>query len=313
MTARAGTLVGLIAHPACSLHDNGPGHPESPARLEAVRVRLEADVVRPGIGTWIEAPRVADEDLLRVHTDRHLARLARLDWAGGGWLDPDTGMGQGSLEAAHRAAGAAVLAAERALDGRGPSFCMTRPPGHHATPSQAMGFCLLSNAAIAAHAAIARLGAERVLIVDWDVHHGNGTADCLRSEPRIRYVSLHQWPYYPGTGLADDTGCGNLFHVPRAPGLPAATYLRDLLEAVDHALHGFAPALVIHSAGFDALKGDPLGGFTLEPEDYARITREIAARTPQAGVMSVLEGGYDPPRLAAAAARHVLALAGVPA
>jgi acetoin utilization deacetylase AcuC-like enzyme len=204
-----------------------------------------------------------------------------------------------------------VLAAERALHGEGPSFCATRPPGHHATPSRAMGFCLLSNAAIAARVALERLGAARVLIVDWDVHHGNGTADCVRDEPRIRYVSLHQWPYYPGTGLADDTGCGNLFHVPRTPGLPAAVYVRDLLEAVDRAVDGFAPSLVIHSAGFDALRGDPLGGFTLEPDDHATITRAIAARAPGAGVMSLLEGGYDPARLAEAAVRHVLALAGV--
>jgi len=301
-------MLGLIAHPACLLHDNGAGHPESPARLEAIRARLEQDVVRPGIGVWIEAPRVSDGDLLRVHSNRHLKRLAKLDWAGGGWLDPDTAMGPGSLEAAHRAAGAAILAADRAMRGEGPSFCMTRPPGHHASPSHAMGFCLLSNAAIAAHAAVERLGAARVLIVDWDVHHGNGTADCLRAEPRIRYVSLHQWPFYPGTGLADDTGCGNLFHVPRSPGLPAAIYVRDLLNAVDRAVDGFAPALVIHSAGFDALKGDPLGGFTLEPEDYGVITREVAARTPNAGAMSVLEGGYDPLRMALAAVQHVQAL-----
>jgi len=310
MAAPTAAAVGLITHPSCHLHISGPGHPESPARLDAVRARLASDVIACGRGAWIEAPLAREADLALVHSASHLARLARLDAEGGGWLDPDTGMGAHSLEAARRAAGGAVLAAERALRGEGPSFCATRPPGHHATPSRAMGFCLLSNAAVAAHVAIARLGAERVLIVDWDVHHGNGTADCVRDEPRIRYVSLHQWPYYPGTGLADDTGCGNLFHVPRGPGLPAATYVRDLLEAVDRAVDGFVPSLVIHSAGFDALRDDPLGGFTLEPDDYATITRAIAARAPSAGVISVLEGGYDPARLADAASRHVLALAG---
>jgi len=310
MASPGPAVVGLISHPSCLLHTNGPGHPESPARLEAVRARLDADVVARGHGVWLEAPLAQDADLALVHSRAHLARLAQLDAAGGGWLDPDTGMGAHSLEAARRAAGAAVFAAERALRGDGPSFCATRPPGHHATPPRAMGFCLLSNAAIAARVALERLGAQRVLIVDWDVHHGNGTADCVRDEPRIHYVSLHQWPYYPGTGLADDTGCGNLFHVPRGPGLPAAGYVRDLLEAVDRAVIGFEPSLVIHSAGFDALRGDPLGGFTLEPADYATITREIAARAPAAGVMSLLEGGYDPARLAEAAARHVLALAG---
>jgi len=307
---RSAAKLGLIFHPACLAHDNGPGHPETPARLIAVRARLESDVVRAGKGSWIEAPRAAEADVRLVHSSVYLAGLARLDAAGGGWLDPDTRLGPGSLEAAYRAAGAAVLGAVRALSGAGTSFCAVRPPGHHATPDAAMGFCLLSNVAIAARAALARLGAERVLIVDWDVHHGNGTADAVREEPRIHYVSMHQWPFYPGTGLADDTGCGNLFHVPRPPGLPAAAYLRDLLDAVQRAVSGFAPSLVIHSAGFDALRGDPIGGFTLEPPDFAAITRGIASLTGGASVMSVLEGGYDPARMAEAASAHVLALAG---
>ncbi len=208
-----------------------------------------------------------------------------------------------------RAAGAAVHAAELALAGSGPAFCPVRPPGHHATPARAMGFCLLNNAAIAARTALERLGAERVLIVDWDVHHGNGTADAFRAEPRVRYVSLHQWPWYPGTGLADDVGAGNLFHVPRGPGLPREQYVADLLAAVDRAVTGFAPSLIVFSAGFDALAGDPLGGFTLEPDDFHRLTGAIRARAPAAAVVSVLEGGYDPPRLAEAACRHVEALA----
>jgi acetoin utilization deacetylase AcuC-like enzyme len=302
--------VTLFTHDACLAHDNGPGHPERAQRLSAVRAQLEADVVHPGLGAWAEAPRADADDLLRVHTERHLSRLTQLDAAGGGWLDPDTAMGPHSLEAALRAAGAAVAAAEHALAGHGPAFGAVRPPGHHATPSHAMGFCLLSNAAIAAQVAIGRLGAARVLIVDWDVHHGNGTADAVRTEPRIRYVSLHQWPWYPGTGLADDTGCGNLFHVPRGPGLPAATYVADCLAAVDRAVDGWLPALVIHSAGFDALQGDPLGGFTLEPADFAALTRGVALRAPGAPVVGLLEGGYDPARLAIAASAHVRALAG---
>jgi acetoin utilization deacetylase AcuC-like enzyme len=308
MPAPSPRPVGLITHHDCLHHDTGEGHPESPRRLEVLRERLTSDVERPGRGVWIEAPLVRDEDILRMHTEAYLARLLHLDAGGGGWLDPDTHLGPGSLAAARRAAGAIVLAAERAMNGDGPSFCAVRPPGHHATPSRAMGFCLLSNAAIAAGTALARFGADRVLIVDWDVHHGNGTADCVRDEPRIRYVSLHQWPWYPGTGLAEDTGCGNLFHVPRGPGRPAETYVADLLDAVDRAVDGWAPSLVIHSAGFDALLGDPLGGFTLLADDYATITRAIAARAPGAPVCSLLEGGYDPERVAEAAVRHVLAL-----
>ena len=310
MSPPGARAVGLYTHPACHKHSNGPGHPESPARLAAVRARLERDIVARGLGAWLEAPEASEADLLLAHSANYLARLKRVDAAGGGWLDPDTAMGPGSLEAAQRAAGGAVAAAERALRGDGPSFCATRPPGHHATPSRAMGFCMLSSAAVAAHAALARFGAERVLIVDWDVHHGNGTADCVREEPRIRYVSMHQWPYYPGTGSADDTGCGNLFHVPRGPGLPPEVYQRDLLDAVDRAVAGFAPSLVIHSAGLDCLRGDPLGGFTLEPEHIAAITLGIAERSGGAPALSVLEGGYDPERLAEGVVRHVQALAG---
>jgi acetoin utilization deacetylase AcuC-like enzyme len=301
-------VLALFAHPACRRHDNGPLHPESARRLEAVTGRLEA-LVASGRAAWCEAPLAVREDVLRVHSAAYLARLERLDAAGGGRLDPDTGMGPGSLEAALRAAGAAVAAAERAMSGAGPSFCATRPPGHHATPSRGMGFCLLNNAAVAARAALERLGASSVLIVDWDVHHGNGTADAFREEPRVRYVSIHQWPWYPGTGLADDVGCGNLFHVPRPPGLEPETYVGDLLEAVDRAVQGWAPSLVVFSAGFDALLGDPLGGFTLEPAHYAELTRAVGERCSGASRLSVLEGGYDPPRLAEAALAHAQALA----
>jgi acetoin utilization deacetylase AcuC-like enzyme len=301
--------VVLITHPACLEHRNAPWHPESPDRLEAVRGALAAGPVSSGTATWVEAPRAAREDVLRVHAAAHLDRLEALDRAGGGALDPDTFLGRGSLEAALRAAGAAVRAAEHALGGGGAAFCPVRPPGHHATPARAMGFCLLNNAAIAARTALERLDAERVLVVDWDVHHGNGTADAFRAEPRVRYVSLHQWPWYPGTGAADDVGIGNLFHVPRGPGLPRERYVADLLAAVDRAVAGFRPSLLVFSAGFDALAGDPLGGFTLEPDDFHGLTDAIRARAPGAAVMSVLEGGYDPARLAEAACRHVDALA----
>ena len=302
-------MLALFRHPACALHANGPGHPEHAGRLAAVEARLERDLVAPGAAAWIEAPAVAPDDLRLVHDAPHLQRLARLDRAGGGALDPDTAMGPGSLAAASRAAGAVVRAAERALAGEGPAFCAVRPPGHHATPSHAMGFCLLSNAAVAAQVALHRCNAERVLVVDWDVHHGNGTADAVRAEPRIRYVSIHLWPWYPGTGSAEDVGAGNLFHVPRPAGLPRETYTRDLLAAVDRALVRFSPSLLVISAGFDGLRGDPLGGFTWEPEDFAALTVALRDRMPRAALVSALEGGYDPPRVAEAASLHAAALA----
>jgi acetoin utilization deacetylase AcuC-like enzyme len=302
-------VIRLHTHPACGAHRNPPGHPESPLRLEAVNARLATGLVSPGRGAWVEAPLASREDLLRVHAAVHLERLEALERRGGGALDPDTSMGPGSLEAAWRAAGAAVAAVEAAMAGAGPAFCPVRPPGHHATPTRAMGFCLVNNVAVAARAALDRLGAERVMIVDWDVHHGNGTADAFRSEPRVRYVSLHQWPYYPGTGAEADVGAGNLFHVPRPPGLARERYVADLLAAVDRALRGFAPSLVLFSSGFDALLGDPLGGFTLEPEDYGSLTLAVRERVGAAALVSVLEGGYDLPRLAEAALRHAEALA----
>jgi acetoin utilization deacetylase AcuC-like enzyme len=303
-------MLQLATHPACRSHRNAPWHPESPERLGPLLARLEAELVACGRAEWREAPRATLEDILRVHSPHHYQRLEALDRAGGGVLDPDTAMGPGSLEAALRASGAAIAGVEGAMAGDGPVFCPVRPPGHHATPTRAMGFCLLNHVAIAARVALERLGAERVLIVDWDVHHGNGTADAFRTEPRVRYVSLHQWPYYPGTGAEDDVGVGNLFHVPRPADLPRERYVADLLAAVERALTAFAPDLVLFSAGFDALAGDPLGGFTLEPGDYADLTREIRRRSGGAALVSVLEGGYDPDRLAEAALRHAEALAG---
>jgi acetoin utilization deacetylase AcuC-like enzyme len=186
-----------------------------------------------------------------------------------------------------------------------PAFAVVRPPGHHALAAQAMGFCLLNNVAVAAHAALAQ-GLTRVLIVDWDVHHGNGTQAIVEREPRIRYVSLHQWPLYPGTGRAEERGVGNVFNVPKPPGRPRAEYVAALDEAVQAAVAGWTPELLLLSAGFDAMAGDPLAGFTLEPDDYAEwVTRWRRLGAP---IASVLEGGYAPSRVAAAAQAHLAAL-----
>jgi acetoin utilization deacetylase AcuC-like enzyme len=283
-----------------------PGHPERPERIAAV-----LDVLRaPGLGTptaWTEAAPAPREALERVHPGRYLDRLEAIGAAGGGVLDADTAMGPRTWEAILGSAGVALAGVELALT-HGTAFAATRPPGHHALAATAMGFCFLNNVVLAAREAQAR-GAARVLIVDWDVHHGNGTQALVEADASIRFVSLHQYPWYPGTGAEHERGVGNVFNVPRPPGLPRAVYVRDLLQAVDAALTGWRPDCLLISAGFDSLAGDPLGGFTLEPDDVGALTTALRERVGPAPVAAVLEGGYDLTLLAAGAAALVRALA----
>jgi acetoin utilization deacetylase AcuC-like enzyme len=256
----------------------------------------------------VEAAPAAPEALERVHPLRYLNALEALAAAGGGPIDPDTYLGPRSWEAVLASAGVALAAATEALRGGGTAFAATRPPGHHALATRAMGFCFVNNVVVAARHAQA-LGAARVLIVDWDVHHGNGTQALVERDAAIRFVSLHQYPWYPGTGAADERGVGNVFNVPRPPGLPRATYVRDLLDAVDAALTGWTPDMLLVSAGFDSLAGDPLGGFTLLPEDIAAWTAALRARLGGRPVAAVLEGGYRLDLLAAGVTALVRALA----
>jgi acetoin utilization deacetylase AcuC-like enzyme len=214
----------------------------------------------------------------------------------------------GSWSAVLGATGAVLAAVDHAHGGAGAAFAAVRPPGHHALASRAMGFCLVANAVVAARHA-QRLGRGRVLIVDWDVHHGNGTQALIERDETIRYVSLHQHPWYPGTGMAEERGVGNVFNVPRGPGAPPARYVDDLWAAIVAATSGWTPDLVLVSAGFDAMLGDPLGGFTLEPEHYADLTRRLRERLPAAPIVGLLEGGYVPGRLADGVLAHALALA----
>jgi acetoin utilization deacetylase AcuC-like enzyme len=298
--------VPIVWHPACELHDAGAGHPERPERIRAVLEALRAPDLATHVA-WHEA-RPAERDALeRVHPSTYVAGLEGLAARGGGALDPDTYLGRRSFEAALAAAGIAIGAVERGL-AAGTAFGATRPPGHHALAARAMGFCFFNNVVIAARHA-QRLGRTRVLIVDWDVHHGNGTQALVEHDPSIRYVSMHQYPWYPGTGAEDERGVGNVFNVPRPPGLPRGTYVRDLLAAVDAALDGWRPDLLLVSAGFDSLAGDPLGGFTLEPEDIAAWTTALRERVAPAPVVGVIEGGYRLDLLAAGVRAHVRALA----
>jgi acetoin utilization deacetylase AcuC-like enzyme len=298
--------VPIIHHPACARHNPGPGHPERPERVGAVLAALRAPELGVAV-TWHEARSASRPQLERVHPAPYLDGLERLARSGGGALDPDTIMSEASWEAARAAAGVAVAAVDQAL-AAGAAFGAVRPPGHHALAAQAMGFCLVNNVVVAARQA-QQLGASQVLIVDWDVHHGNGTQALVEHDATIRYVSMHQDPWYPGTGAADERGVGNVFNVPRPPGLPRAQYVRDLLAAVDAALIGWRPAILLISAGFDSLAGDPLGGFTLEPEDIATWTTALRERVAPAPVVGVLEGGYRLDLLAAGVQAHVRALA----
>lgn len=297
--------VRVIWHPSSLKHSAGEGHPESPTRLEAVLAELKSPSL-PYEVNWQVAKPAGEDLLLAVHEEDYLTGIRDLAARGGGRLDEDTYANEHSYVAAVHGAGAAIEAAEAALAGS-PAFAAVRPPGHHATADTAMGFCLINNVVVAARWALNQGALGRVLIIDWDVHHGNGTQELVERDERIRYVSLHQWPLYPGTGGEEERGVGNVFNVPRSPGLPRDTYVRDLNRAVDRATDGWLPELILISAGFDALAGDPLAGFTLEPDDYSLWTarwREIGAP-----VASVMEGGYVPGRVCKAAAAHVGALA----
>ena len=293
-------------HPACALHNPGAGHPERPERITAVLEALHAAELFSFI-EWYEAAPATREHLATVHTVQYLDMLERMAARGGGRLDEDTIMGSRTWDAALAAAGVALAAVEHGIE-RGTAFGATRPPGHHALAGRAMGFCFVNNVVVAARHA-QRLGRARVLIIDWDVHHGNGTQALVEGDASIRYVSMHQYPWYPGTGAESERGIGNVFNVPRPPGLPRSTYVRDLLAAVDMALEGWRADLLLVSAGFDSLAGDPLGGFTLEAEDMAQWTTALRERVAPAPVVGVLEGGYSLERLAAGVKAHVRALA----
>ena len=299
----------LYTHPSCLAHDAGPGHPESPSRLQAVLDALASDRFA-GVDR-IEAPRVTREQLTRVHAGELIEYVfTSAPSEGYARLDPDTAMSPASLEAAQRAAGAVCAAVDAVIDGKATrAFCAVRPPGHHATRDAAMGFCLFNNVAVGAAHALAR-GIERVAIVDFDVHHGNGTQDIFWDEPRVLYASTHQWPLYPGTGKREETGAGNIVNAPLPRGASGAEF-RMALGQVLTRLREFAPQLVMISAGFDAHRLDPLADLNLVADDYAWATRElvaIAQASAKGRVISSLEGGYSLTALRESTAAHVQAL-----
>jgi acetoin utilization deacetylase AcuC-like enzyme len=301
--------VALFSHAACLGHDPGSWHPECPDRLRAVTRALEHPDFVPLLRE--QAPRATAEQLARVHGAEYVRTMLAIDLAQDEQrqLDSDTVMTAGSLEAALRAAGGACAAVDAVMEGwAGRTFAAVRPPGHHAEPSHAMGFCLFNNAAVAAAHAVARWGVARVAVVDFDVHHGNGTQAMFWDRPDLCYLSSHQHPCYPGTGLASERGASaNIVNLPLPPGSDGRAF-RDAWQHIGlPRLADFAPELLIVSAGFDAHRADPLAQLRLETGDFVWITEQLLAAS-GGRLVSVLEGGYDLDALAASVAAHLRCL-----
>ncbi len=301
----------LLSHPACLKHDTGPHHPERPDRLRAIEQVLR-DPKFGGL-TRAEAPLADEKAIRRVHSMVFIESLRQAEPKAGEptiLVDSDTPMAHGTFEAALRSCGAAVEAVDQVMTGKAKNaFCATRPPGHHAETQSVQGFCFFSNAAIAAKHARAVHGAERVAVIDFDVHHGNGTQEVFWNKPDLFYASIHQMPLYPGTGALSETGAhNNICNAPLRSGDGGAAAKAAFDERILPALDAFGFDLLIISAGFDAHRDDPLGGLALVEEDFAWMTHRLvdrAAKRADGRVVSVLEGGYDLGGLAHSAAAHI--------
>ncbi|MEO8879874.1 MAG: histone deacetylase [Gemmatimonadaceae bacterium] len=301
--------VAFISHSDCGRHDTGWGAAEHVGRLRAITRAFKERFELFMSLEHHEGRHATHEELALAHDPAYISGIQDIAAAGGGQIDPDTVMSEGSWLAATAAAGCVLDGVDMAFDGRAVrSFSAVRPPGHHAIRDSSMGFCIFGNVALAALYARKEHRADRVLIVDWDVHHGNGTQALVEHDRGIHFVSMHQWPWYPGTGAASERGLGNLWNIPMPPALPPERYVDALRGAIDAATVGFTPDLVLISAGFDSLAGDPLGGFTLEMEHVAVLTRELVQRAEGwcgGRLVSALEGGYAPERLGEACMVHL--------
>lgn len=308
----------IIHHPIYAKHDTGEGHPESPARYEVVMNALRADTeVWPGL-LEIEASEAARGDVQACHASQHFKNVERVVREGTAYLDADTVVSLYSLDAALRAAGAACRAVDAVMSGEARNaFLPVRPPGHHATAERAMGFCLFNNVAIAARYAQTHYPEiERVAVVDWDVHHGNGTQGIFYDDPSVFFFSMHQYPWYPGTGARGETGIGRgrgyTMNVPLRARVPAEEQRRVFESAVEGIDARFKPDLVIISAGFDAHEADPLGQLLLEDDDFVSMTRLVkdwAGSVCSGRVISCMEGGYNLQTLGGTVLAHVRELA----
>jgi acetoin utilization deacetylase AcuC-like enzyme len=304
----------LVTHAACAAHDMGEGHPERPERLRAVDQALDREAFH--LLMRDRAPRAAIEALTRVHPAEYVAALERASPSQGRvQLDPETAMSPGTWEAALRSAGGAIFAVDEVVGRRvDNAFVVARPPGHHAETATPMGFCFLNNAAIAARHAQAVHGVERVAIVDFDVHHGNGTQHIFWSDASVMYASTHQMPLYPGTGARDQCGAHDqIVNAPLRAGDGGEAFREAFAEAILPRLEAFGPDLIVVSAGFDAHYRDPLGNLNLREDDFAWATRRLMAVAEarcRGRLVSLLEGGYDLDGLGRSAAAHVAALMG---
>jgi acetoin utilization deacetylase AcuC-like enzyme len=302
----------LITHSVCLEHEMGAHHPESPARLRAVLSALERHELTKLMQN-VEAPLATEDQLAAAHTHAYVDRIFQAspldDYA---YLDPDTSMNPHTLDAARRAAGAVIAGVDRVMRGESSNaFCAVRPCGHHAERETAMGFCFFNNVAVGAYHALNEYDLQRVAILDFDVHHGNGTEDIFRREPRVMFCSSFQHPYYPGSGA--DTRSDHIIPTPLAARTGSDTFRRAIADTWWPALNRFQPELIIISAGFDAHKDDPLAYLELTEDDYVWVTEEIcniADRYADGRIVSALEGGYNLTALGNSAAAHVSVLVG---
>ena len=304
--------IALISHPDCALHDMGDGHPECPARLGAIQDQL----LSSGLDFVLmhhDAPQASREQLYRVHDSEYVDSIFhRAPTEGRAWLDPDTSMNAFSLAAALRAAGAVVLGVDLVMSGQSSAaFCNVRPPGHHAERDRAMGFCIFNNIAVGAEHARQAHQLKRIAIVDFDVHHGNGTEHIFHNQPDVLFCSTFQHPFYPNTGAASDSA--HVVNVPLAAGSDGALFRSAVESHWLPRLHAFKPELILISAGFDAHIDDDIAGLCLTEKDFAWVTgeiRKIADTYADGRIVSSLEGGYDLSALGRSAAAHIDALLG---